>query len=95
MLGLGKLLGQVRNDVIYPGHRSCPALSLGVPDTEWMPYVAQQGWIAIHRDKRIRTRPTEVKIFQDYGLRTVWLGGKQDMSSRKQYELMMRFWEPL
>ncbi|HEX3732152.1 MAG TPA: hypothetical protein VHU91_04410 [Mycobacteriales bacterium] len=95
VLGLGKLLSRTREDITYPGHHGCPVLQLGTPDTDWMPYVAAQGWAAIHRDKRIRTRPAELKVFQDYGLRTIMLGGKKDMSSRDQCELMLRLWVQL
>ncbi|HEY4006162.1 MAG TPA: hypothetical protein VGM60_13395 [Pseudonocardia sp.] len=75
-LGLGKLLARTRDDVVYTGHRDIPGVSLGTPDVDWMPTVAQQGLVAIRRDRRIHTRPAEVRVFAEFGLRTVWLGGK-------------------
>lgn len=49
-----------------------------------MPIVAERNWVAIRRDRRIHTRPLEVRVFSEVGLRTVWLGGKKDMGSRQQ-----------
>lgn len=46
-----------------------------------MPIVAERNWVAIRRDRRIHTRPLEVRVFTEVGLRTVWLGGKKDMGS--------------
>ena len=50
ILGLGKILGSLRNDVTYPGdpgavihkrHREpCPIASPDVLDTDWIPEVA-------------------------------------------------------
>ena len=50
MLGLGKILASLRNDVTYPGdpgaviHRRqgapCPVTSPDVLDTDWIPEVA-------------------------------------------------------
>jgi hypothetical protein len=92
VLGLGRLLCQQRDDVVHPGHRLVPELPLGALDTEWMPLVADRGWVAFHRDRRIRTRPSELTLFHAHGLRTVWFGGKRDLSSSQQRELLTRYW---
>lgn len=91
-LGLGKLLGRMRDDVVYAGHPAVPEVPLGTSDITWMPLVAQRGWVAFRRDRRIHTRPAEVRVFAAVGLRTVWLGGKKDMSSSQQLELVTRHW---
>lgn len=91
-LGLGKRLAAVRPEVIYAGHPSLPDLPLGLLDIEWMPLVAARSWVAIRRDRRIHTRPDEVKVFAGVALRTVWLGGKKDMRADEQYELVQRHW---
>ena len=61
ILGLGKILGGLRNDVTYPGdpgavlhrrHRApCPIASPDVLDTDWIPEVAARGWLIVTRDK--------------------------------------------
>jgi hypothetical protein len=60
-----------------------------------MPIVAERDWVAIRRDRRIHTRPLEVRVFSEVGLCTVWLGGKKDMGSRQQLDLVIRRWQAL
>ena len=60
VLGLAKILAQMRSDVTYPGdpggelfkrHRGpCPITSTAVTDSEWIPEVTRQGWLIITRD---------------------------------------------
>ncbi|MGQ0776290.1 MAG: hypothetical protein ACT4NY_17995 [Pseudonocardiales bacterium] len=64
-------------------------------DIGWMPIVAERSWVAIRRDRRIHTRPLEVRVFSEVGLRTAWLGGKKDMSSHQQLDLVIRYWQAL
>jgi len=63
ILGPGKILGALRNDVTYPGdpgavvhkrHRApCPIASPDVLDTDWIPDVAARGWLIVTRDSMI------------------------------------------
>jgi len=46
-LGLGKLLARQRDDVLHTGHPDVPEIPLGMLDVEWMPIVAERGWVAI------------------------------------------------
>jgi hypothetical protein len=94
-LGLGKLLASTRDDVIYAGHPDLPEIPLGTSDVGWMPIVAERNWVAFRRDRRIHTRPREVRVFSEVGLRTVWLGGKKDMGSHQQLDLVIRHWQTL
>jgi hypothetical protein len=57
--------------------------------------VAERGWVAIRREHPIHTRPLEVRVFSEVGLRTVWLGGKKDMSSHQQLDLVTRHWQAI
>jgi PIN like domain len=94
-LGLGKLLASTRDDVIYAGHPHLLEVPLGTIDIGWMPIVAERNGVAIRRDCRIHTRPLEVRVFSEVGLRTVWLGGKKDMGSHQQLDLVIRHWQAL
>ena len=78
VLGPAKILDRRRNDVVYPGHDLVPALPRGVADTDWIPVVAEMGWVTFCRDRRIRTRPGERTIAREAGLHMVWFAGKQD-----------------
>ena len=76
-----------RSDVLYPGHDDIPAVPLSTQDLEWMPVVAQRNLIVITRDRRIRTRPAELRVYWEYGIRSVWIGAKHDLAPRDQLEL--------
>ena len=70
-LGLGKLLAPCRpRDVLYPGHERLPEVPLGTPDLDWMPEVAGRGLIVLTRDRRIRTRPAELRVYLEHGIRS-------------------------
>lgn len=92
VLGFGKLLARQRPDVLYPGHPAIPEVPLGSLDVEWMPVVASMRLVAFHRDRRIRTRPLEVQQYRDHGVRSIWFGGKKDLSSSAQVTLAMLHW---
>lgn len=90
-LGLGKLLRRAgRDDVVYPGHEDLPDVPIGTLDLDWMPIIARRDLIVVTRDRRIRTRPAELRAYWDHGIRSVWLGAKQDLAPRDQVELFLR-----
>jgi hypothetical protein len=75
ILGLGKILGGLRNDVTYPGdpgavvhkrHRPpCPIASPDVLDTDWIPEVAASGWLIVTRDSMITQNPNEIAAIRE------------------------------
>ncbi|MGZ3383184.1 MAG: PIN-like domain-containing protein, partial [Isosphaeraceae bacterium] len=77
VLGLAKVLVQVRNDVTYPGdpggalHRrvrpSCPISDTAARDEAWIPEVTRHGWLIITRDRNIATNPAEIAAVRDSG----------------------------
>lgn len=90
-LGLGKLLRRSgRDDVLYPGHEALQDVPLGTLDLDWMPIVAERGLIVVTRDRRIRTRPAELRAYLEHGIRSVWIGAKQDMGPQDQFELFIQ-----
>lgn len=90
-LGLGKLLRRSgRDDILYPGHDDLPEVPLGAPDLEWMRFVGEKGFIVLTRDRRIRTRPAELITYRESGVRSVWIGAKQDLSPQDQVQLFLR-----
>ncbi len=90
-LGLGKLLRRAgRDDVLYPGHEDLVDVPLGTPDLDWMPVIARGRLIVVTRDRRIRTRPAELRSYWQHGIRSVWIGAKQDLGPRQQVELFLR-----
>jgi len=62
-LGLGKLLRRSgRDDVPYPGHEDFPEVSLGTPDLDWMPLVAQRGLVVVTRDRWSELRRCKINV---------------------------------
>lgn len=95
-LGMAKILGRRgRADVLHPGHPDLPEIPLGALDLDWMPLVGSRGFITITRDRRIRTRPAELDAYLTYGIRSVWIGAKQDLRADEQAELFLRHEERL
>jgi hypothetical protein len=90
-LGLGKLLRRSgRDDVLYAGHEDLPEVPLGTPDVEWMNAVARRKLIVLTRDRKIRSRPAELKQYHELGIRSVWIGAKQDLTAQSQLELFLQ-----
>lgn len=76
--GLGLALMRLRKDVALA---RCSPVDDIVPkdDPDWIPIVADRGWVVITNDRHIRTRPVEADAAQDHGLRCVhlWPPGKR------------------
>jgi hypothetical protein len=94
-LGLGKALERARHDVVYPGHPLVAPLTQDAPDDEWMKYVAEHEWVAIGRDKHIRTRPGERELFARHGLRVFRMVGIKDMSTWDELVRLVRLWDKI
>lgn len=90
VLGAAKHLARSCSDITYPGHHLVPDLPLGVTDPHWMAVVAARNWVAVTRDRRIRSRPGELDILRESGLRVVWFTGKKDLRPGEQAELFVR-----
>ncbi|MGW6277157.1 PIN-like domain-containing protein [Kribbella sp. NPDC055071] len=66
-LGLGKLLRRSgRDDVVYPGHEELAEVPLGTLDVDWMPVVGRYNLVVLTRDRRIRTRPAELRAYTEH-----------------------------
>ena len=83
ILGLGKILGSLRNDVTYPGdpgavhhkrHRPpCPIASPDVLDTDWIPEVAARRWLIVTRDSMIIQNRNEIAAIRENNAKMVAL----------------------
>lgn len=90
-LGLGKLLQRRgRDDVVFPGHEELPAIPRGTDDLDWLPIVGERGFIVLSRERRIRSRPAELRAYHEHGVRSVWIGAKQDLGPTQQLDLFLR-----
>lgn len=87
VLGIAKVLMLTRVDVTYPGDPGgpqrdkrfrlpCPVPTPDIDDDEWLPIVAEQGWVVITKDSAIgRTRSLR-DLALLHGNRIVAVGSK-------------------
>lgn len=108
VLGLAKVLARLRPDITYPGdpgaevHKRrrppCPITTTAALDTEWIPVVAEAGWLIVTRDTRIQDHRAEIAAVRDYGARMVALSGGDALNTWNQLEVLFTQWrtiEPL
>ena len=105
ILGLAKILVQVRADVTYPGdpggtlHRrtrpACPITSTAVKDDVWIPQVASFDWLIITRDSRIANNRAEIAAVRDSGARIVALAGMETVGTWAQLEVLCCQWRAI
>jgi PIN like domain len=93
LAGVGIGLMCLRSDVVVGGQP--PARDLVPPlDCDWIPVVADRGWIAITNDKHVRTRYDEAQLAIDHELRCVHLApGGRDPVRWDFVRLLLRYWD--
>ena len=105
ILGLAKVLEQLRADVTFPGdpgrvvHKrsrpACPVTSPRALDDAWIPVVAERGWLAITRDSKIAQHSAEVTMVREHGARLVAISGQEGLGTWEQLEIVMSQWRQL
>src|SRR3954468_1507040 len=94
-LGVGKAPAVARRDVVHAGHALIPEVPLGSLDPVWMPAVALRDLIVIGRDRRIRSKPGELALLLDSGLRVFWIAGKRDLSTWDYLVRLINRWQDM
>lgn len=102
VLGLGKILASLRNDVTYPGdpgaviHRRrrppCPITSPDVHDTDWIPEVADRGWLIVTRDSMIIQNRSEIAAIREHKAKMAALNQRDAQTKWGQLEVFMMQW---
>lgn len=105
LLGPGKLLGGLRNDVTYPGdpgaviHKrqrpSCPVTSPAELDVDWIPEIAGRGWLIVTRDSRIAENPNEIAAVRENSAKMAALNQQDARTKWGQLEVFMTRWRDL
>jgi len=104
VLGLAKILVQMRPDVTYPGdpggivkgHRirpPCPIIDPSTPDQVWIPETARRQWLIITRDRRIQDHPAEIEAVRVSGARMINFSGAEALDTFHQMEALMCQWQ--
>jgi hypothetical protein len=103
VLGLAKILVQVRGDVTYPGdpggpvkggrvRAPCPITDVGTADQVWITETARQEWLIITRDRHIQDHRAEIEAVRSSGARMVNLAGDEAVGTFAQLEVLMCQW---
>jgi PIN like domain len=95
VIGLARALAAARDDVVHPGHPDLPEVRLGALDPDWLPVVANRDLVVLGRDRKIRRKAGERKLWLDHGLRVVELTGTRDMGTWQMLELVVKQWQRL
>jgi PIN domain-containing protein len=104
VLGLAKILVQIRPDVTYPGDPGgivkgrrmrppCPITDPSTPDNAWIPETARRQWLIITRDRRIQDHHAEIEAVRSSGARMVNLSGAEALDTFHQMEALMCQWQ--
>jgi hypothetical protein len=103
LLGLAKILVQVRGDVTYPGdpggltrsrrvRRPCIITDPDTEDDVWIPETAHQGLLIITRDRHIQDHRAEIEAVRSSGARMINLAGEEAVNTFAQLEVLMCQW---
>lgn len=104
VLGLAKVLVQLRPDVTYPGdpggivkgrriRSPCPITDPSTPDNVWIPETARRQRLIISRDRHIQDHPAEIEAVRASGARMVNLSGAEALDTFHQMEALMCQWQ--
>ena len=103
LLGLAKILVQIRTDVTYPGDPGgpvkggrvrdpCAVTDPATLDHIWIPEAARQEWLIITRDRRIQDRPAEIEAVRASGARMINLAADDAIGTFAQFEVLLCQW---
>ena len=105
VLGVAKIVAQLRPDITYPGdpgatiHRRkrppCQIKSPSALDTEWIPVVAAAGWLIVTRDSRIQDHRAEITAVRDHGAKMVALSGRDATTTWSQLQVVFSQWRAI
>jgi PIN domain-containing protein len=106
VLGLAKILVQIRGDVTYPGdpggkvkggrvRAPCSITDRATRDDVWIPETARQGWLIITRDRHIQEHRAEISAVKASGARLVTLAGAEAVDTFHQMEALMCNWRQI
>jgi hypothetical protein len=105
ILGLAHVMARVRIDVTYPGDQGatfhkkerapCPITEPSTKDTDWIPEVADRGWLIITRDGNIQAHRQEIALVRQHAARMVALSTEHARGTFAQLEIVMCQWRQI
>ncbi len=91
-LALGKALAKRHGEVVFPGHHDLPEVPRGSPDDQWLPVIGAQRLVVITRDKRIRYRTVEKRMWVVHRVRGFVLTGRKSQATADSLSVLERHW---
>ena len=105
ILGLGKVLAALRSDVTHPGDPGrllkgrlrppCLVDDARTKDPDWIPIVANAGWLIITRDRHIQDHRAEITKVIDHKACLVALSAADARDTWTQLETLMCRWRDI
>jgi hypothetical protein len=102
VLGLAKIMVQVRPDCTYPGDpggvlhkRRRPPSPITTPktlDPDWIREVARRGWLIVTRDSNIQGHRAEIGAVRESGAKMIALAGKDSIGTWAQLGVLLHHW---
>jgi PIN like domain len=72
-----------------------PEVPLGALDPIWIPAVSARDLPVIARDRHIRTKPGEIALLRQHGLRVFWIAGKRDLTTWDYLVRLVHRWNDI
>lgn len=99
LIGLGKILVQVRADVTYAGDeggigidkqpRPPSPVAPNVHDPDWIPIIASRGWIVITKDRHMLSRPAEREAIREARARHLRIEGPPGQRQLRKWDQLV------
>ena len=90
-----RLEAEFPGDVVYPGHRALPEIPRQSLDESWLPTVGKKRLVVITRDKRIRYKPVERKLWIDHCIRGFVLTGRSNQNTETSVQILKAHWKAI
>jgi PIN like domain len=91
-LALGRALAGNHPEVVYPGHAELAEVPRGALDDDWLPVIGAKQLVVITRDRRIRYRPVEKRLWITHRVRGFVLTGQRSQSTVDSLSILERHW---
>src|SRR5690606_34080201 len=99
-----KVLATLRPDITYPGdpgatvhkrQRPPSPVRPGALDVDWLPVVAQQGWLILTRDAHIQRHRAAINAVIEHQAKMVALASENADNTWSQLEVVMTQWREI
>lgn len=105
LMGLAKVLANLREDVTYPSdpggivrkrvRPASPVVTTDVDDLDWIPVVAERSWSILTRDMKITRRPAELEAVRAHSAKLFVLDSREATNVWLQLEIVMSRWRDI